>query len=136
MGHSRFDSLNGKALGVMTPAIEGSSPSRGAKIKCSCGENNLYGIVKENKLRRLTFSLDLAKYIQKKNLDHEIFLLDIFIGKIMLTPQNCIFGIATQKNPNRLLRATISWDEAMYLTEKSNRVIVECYVREAKKYGN
>lgn len=47
-------------------------------MKCSCNTNTAYGIVnsKTNKLRRLTFSKDLANFIQSKNSNHDIYKID------------------------------------------------------------
>ena len=79
-------------------------------------------------VRRLTFSKNLAYYIQNKNPDHEIWKLDLVVGKkIDYNPGDCLFGILGHKG--FLLRASVSFEEAMYLTKDSNRNIVSCKVR-------
>ena len=81
------------------------------------------------KVRRLTFSKDLAYYIQNKNPDHEIWKLDLVVGDVIsYNPGNCLFGIMGHKG--FLLRCAVSFEEAVYLTEGSNRSIVSCKVRD------
>lgn len=50
------------------------------------------------------------------------------VGKeIGYSPGDCLFGILGHKG--FLLRATVSFEEAVYLTEGSNRSVVSCKVR-------
>lgn len=85
----------------------------------------------------MTFSKDLAIFIQSKNPDHEIWKLDLIIHKKILSndiPKNsCVFGILSNKS-KKLLRATVAFEEACYLCQDSSRAIVECYVRKKTKW--
>lgn len=38
----------------------------------------------------------------------------------------CLFGIATRKAPDRLLRVAVTLEEAIYLTQDPSRIAVEC----------
>jgi hypothetical protein len=78
----------------------------------------------------MTFSQDLALFIQSKNPNHEIWKLDLTVtGKATQQSKNCIFGIASIKN-NRLLRATVSCEEAFYLSDEGfSRYVVECKIK-------
>jgi hypothetical protein len=100
----------------------------GQNYKCLCNNDLIYGIVKSNKVRRLTFSKDLAFFIKGKNKNHEIWLLDLV--QVGLKEGPCIYGIVGHKNS--LLRATVSYEEALFLTEDSNRYI-EGYKIRGKK---
>lgn len=118
----------------MTSEIEGSNPSRGiaspVNLRCSCNTDVVYGLVFNGLLRRLTFSQDLALFIQSKNPNHEIWKLDlVIVGKATKQSTNCIFGIASVKN-NKLLRATVSCEEAFYLSDDEfSRYVVECKIK-------
>ena len=120
----------------MTSEIEGSNPSRGTaspiNLRCSCNTDVVYGLVFNGRLRRLTFSQDLALFIQSKNPNHEIWKLDlVIIGKATKQSKDCIFGIASVKN-NRLLRATVNIEEAFYLADDGfSRYVVECKIKKS-----
>lgn len=120
----------------MTLEVEGSNPSRGVNLRCSCNTDVVYGLVFKGRVRRLTFSQDLALFIQTKNPSHEIWKLElIVIGKASENSKNCIFGIASIKN-NRLLRATINYKEAEYLSDDFSRHAVECKVKRGVLWKN
>jgi len=86
--------------------------------------------VRDGKLRRLTFSADLARFIQLKNPDHEIWILDpVVTGEA--TSTSLLYGIQSSKG--RLLRATISYAEALYLSDDPSRQAVELRLRSASK---
>lgn len=118
----------------MNQEIAGSNPARGIDIKCSCDNNVIYGIVKNNKIRKLTFSQDLAEFIQIKNPDHEIWKLDLIIGKdATKDSKNCIFGILSLKT-GKLLRAAVTFEEADWLCQDSSRRVVECFSKNSIKW--
>lgn len=105
------------------------------KMKCSCNTNTAYGIVNSqtNKLRRLTFSKDLANFIKSKNPNHDIYKIDLLVKEFNGEADNWIYGIISKKNSSRLLRATVSFEEAKYLTQDDSRIIVECVIRKLQK---
>lgn len=105
------------------------------KMKCSCNTNTAYGIVNSqtNKLRRLTFSKDLANFIKSKNPNHDIYKIDLLVKEFNGEADNWIYGIVSKKNSSRLLRATVSFEEAKYLTQDDSRIIVECVIRKLQK---
>lgn len=104
-------------------------------MKCSCNTNTAYGIVNSetNKLRRLTFSKDLANFIQSKNPNHDVYKIDLSTKELNAEADNWIYGIVSKKNPSRILRATVSFEEAKYLTQDESREIVECTVNKIQK---
>ena len=74
------------------------------------------------------FSKNLAYYIQGKNPGHNIWKLDLVVGKeACYDVGNCLYGIVSHKG--FLLRAAVSFEEAEYLTKGSNRKIVACKVK-------
>lgn len=103
-------------------------------MKCACHLDVLYGLVLDGKVRRFTFSRDLACFIQRKNPDHEIWKLDLVVGG-EATPRstNCIFGIVSRRK-DKLLRAAVTYKEAEYLCQDDSRYVAECYVRRMEKY--
>jgi hypothetical protein len=102
-------------------------------MKCACNTDWCYALVRDEKVRRLTFSRDLAEYIQKKNPDHKIVLLDLVVGEYAHHDDICLFGIMSHKN--KLLRVAVSWEEAEYLTQDSSRSIVKCLVRKVREHA-
>lgn len=59
--------------------------------------------------------------------------MDLVVGnRATSLSKNCLFGIMGHKG--QLLRATVSYEEALYLTKGSNRYIVECHAREAQRF--
>ena len=85
-------------------------------------------------VRRLTFSQDLALFIQSKNPDHEIWKLDLVVGQeASPTSTGCIFGILDLRK-GRLLRAAVSFQEAAYLSQDPSRMATECRVRAAERW--
>lgn len=109
----------------------GSNPPLPTNIFCNCGTNWAYALVLSNKVRRLTFSRNLAEFIHSKNPDHEIKLLDLVVDGDAKKDDVCIFGIMDNRK-GKLLRATVSWDEAVLLTQDASRRIVRCLVKEVK----
>ena len=99
-----------------------------SKLRCSCKNDIIYALVLKNKVRRLTFSKNLAEWIQGKNPDHQIWKLDLVVQEeVSYDTGDCLYGIMGHKG--RLLRAAVSYEEAEYLTRDSNRSIVACRVK-------
>lgn len=116
-GTNKGQDLQNKVCSIGTPGL-----------RCSCKNDIIYALILNNKVRRLTFSKDLAYFIQGKNKDHAIYKLDLVpCEEINSDPGNCLFGIVGHKG--FLLRATALFEEAKFLTENSNRKIVACRVR-------
>lgn len=77
----------------------------------------------------MTFSQDLALFIQSKNPDHQIWKLDFQIGtEATEKSSGCAFGILSTKT-NRLLRGAITYDEAKFLTTCPSRYAAELRLR-------
>lgn len=73
----------------------------------------------------MTFSKDLALFIQAKNPDHQIWKLDFQIGpEASNSSSGCVFGILSSKT-HRLLRGAITYEEAAFLTTCSSRYAAE-----------
>lgn len=94
----------------------------------------MFALVKEGRARRFTFSRDLAEFIQTKNPDYEIVLLDLVVGRPAREGDEGLFGII-DKRKGKLLRATSSWKEAQLLTQDSSRGLCLCYVKRMKSYA-
>lgn len=103
-------------------------------MKCACNLDVLYGLVREGKVRRFTFSRELACFIQGKNPDHEIWKIDMVIGP-EATPEstNCAFGIVDRRK-GKLLRAAVTYEEAAFLCGDGSRYVAECRARRMEKY--
>lgn len=108
--------------------VVGSNPT--GRV-CNCKTNWVYAITKNNKVRRLTFSYSLAKFIHSKNQDHKIKLLDLYPCGEAKEDDACIFGIVDKKS-GMILRAAVSWEEAVFLTQDNSRRIKKCLVKEVR----
>jgi len=103
-------------------------------MKCACHLDVAYGLVRNGKVRRFTFSRDLACFIQSKNPDHDIWKLDLVVGN-EATPDStgCVFGIVDRRK-GLLLRAATTYEEAAFLCEDDSRYVAECRARRMEKY--
>lgn len=102
-------------------------------MKCTCGTNWIYALVREGMVRRLTFSRNLAEFIQDKNPDHSIMLLDLVVGESPESGKKGLFGIVDVRK-GTLLRATVSREEADLLTRDQSRTVRQCFVKQTKNY--
>lgn len=102
---------------------------------CTCGTNWAFALVLKGKVRRLTFSRALAEFIQSRNPDHEIMLLNLVPGEEAKPEDEGIFGIVDIRK-GKLLRATVSQEEATYLTQDDSRKVVICSIQGQRKYDS
>ena len=104
------------------------------QIKCvGCSGDTIYGIVKDNKLYRLSFSKSLIEYIIKTHLSgqgYQYQAFDIVRGQELKPNEKIDSGIyaIVSKRKDIILRATPSFDIAQWLTDWGSRTIFQAWL--------
>lgn len=120
-----------KASRLSSGNTAGSTP---AGRTCRCGSNWIFAIARGNLVRRLTFSRELAELILERNPSHWIVQLNLVPVHGIEPSHGHLLGIVDVRS-GKLLRATVSLEEARFLAQDSSRRIVVCHLRGSRPYA-
>ena len=99
-------------------------------MKCLCEKNTIYGIIKNDKLQRLTFSKSLAEHICSYENNLTVKKMSFILGKKLEFNENSktgLYAIVKSKN-NWTLRVTLFKELANTWNSHSSREIFECFI--------